>query len=317
MGEKLLDNLARALAEPMPRRRAVRVLGVALAGAAIPGLGSRVARAATAQAPPCNPNVETCCGPNERICWKDITSGSRDGYCCPAPAQFWSCGDKANGYKCINICPPDRQCGQICCPPKYKCSPRGCVQKGVCGPDITDALERALSRVKSEFASWSGTKRFAACANLVTLPGAAISWDVVELGPGGRERFARAHRPECSTCGFSVQVGRDCHYSGSVNYVVFGLMMRLCHDHFASSSVADWFSSEAMQELIYTYKNMTGTQAANFQAATEWALAGYQSRSVRPSPRGDRVEECQLCSKPYSGSGLTVRWTAIGNEYIR
>ena len=34
MGEKLIDDLARALAKPMPRRHAVRTIGVAVRGAA-------------------------------------------------------------------------------------------------------------------------------------------------------------------------------------------------------------------------------------------------------------------------------------------
>jgi hypothetical protein len=62
-----------------------------------------------------------------------------------------------------------------------------------------------------------------------------------------------------------------------------------------------------MLELIYIHKNKTGTPAANFQASNDWALAGYQSGSVMPIPRGDR-STCQPCSKAYSGPGLTVRW---------
>ncbi len=58
----------------------------------------------------------------------------------------------------------------------------------------------------------------------------------------------------------SVQVGKDCHYAGSVNYVVYGRMMRLCHDDFVKddSPIADWFSQEEMLELVYIHKNFTG-----------------------------------------------------------
>jgi hypothetical protein len=94
---------------------------------------------------------------------------------------------------------------------------------------------------------------------------------------------------------------------------VYGVMMRLCHDYLSKedSGFADWFSAEEMQELIYMHKslNPTLTESANLRASTEWALAGYHSGSVRPTPPGDRKEQCkQLCSKPYAGRGLTVRW---------
>ncbi|HUF01858.1 MAG TPA: hypothetical protein VMN35_05490, partial [Gaiellaceae bacterium] len=43
--ERFFDDLARTLAEPMPRRRAVRVIGASLAALAIPGVSPNVARA--------------------------------------------------------------------------------------------------------------------------------------------------------------------------------------------------------------------------------------------------------------------------------
>jgi hypothetical protein len=95
-----------------------------------------------------------------------------------------------------------------------------------------------------------------------------------------------------------------------VNYVVYGVMMRLCHDYLSKeqSSIADWFSRQEMLELVYMHKNKTGTPAANFQASNEWALAGYQSGSIRPTPPGDRGGCEAPCDKAYSGPGLTVNW---------
>lgn len=45
--ERFFDDLARKLAEPMPRRRAVRVIGASLVAVAAPGVAPRIARAAT------------------------------------------------------------------------------------------------------------------------------------------------------------------------------------------------------------------------------------------------------------------------------
>jgi hypothetical protein len=105
-------------------------------------------------------------------------------------------------------------------------------------------------------------------------------------------------------------LGKDCHYAGSVNYVVYGLMMRLCRDDLVKddSSIADWFTQEQMLEMVYIHKNLTGTQAANFQASNEWALVGYRAGSIRPTPPGDRKECKERCAKPYDGPGFTVRW---------
>jgi len=166
---------------------------------------------------------------------------------------------------------------------------------------------RSKTCVESRFEGWGSLKRNHACSSLVTLPGAAFSWDINQLTRGGRERLAARYRPKCSTCGYAVQVGGDCHYSGSVNYAVFGVMMRLCHDHYADDgpAVADWFSSNAMLELIYLYKY----DAANYQPSREWARAGYDSSSLSRIPRGDRPL-CGPCSKPHTG-GLTYRWLPL------
>jgi hypothetical protein len=125
------------------------------------------------------------------------------------------------------------------------------------------------------------------------------------LGPGGRERLTRRYRPKCSTCGFSVQAGGGCHYTGSVNYAVFGVMMRLCHGHYEGSTFADWFSRESMLELIYTYKH----DSANYQASNEWALAGYRSSAVMPSPPADRPA-CGGCATPFR-ERLTFKWLPL------
>lgn len=291
------------MARPMPRRHALRALGGAALGVWF-GRSARPGRAATAEHwchqevrahgwKFCQTESEACfpaCCPRERICSKG-ECGSNG--CCQ-----WSCCDPCNprGSR------PDGKGGCAPGPVSPDCGPKRC------GPDITNALEDALSNVRSAFSSWSNVQRYDACLGLVTLPGAAISWDIKELGPGGRENLMKQY-PGCGTCGNSVQIGNDCHYAGSVNYSVYGVMMRLCHDHLSreDSWISDWFSREEMLELIYIHKNQTGSQAANFQASNEWALAGYKSGSLRPFPPGDR-QDCKERCKRYDGPGLTVRW---------
>jgi hypothetical protein len=299
----------------MPRRRALRAIGGVVLGAAAPGALAGVARAATAA-----PKACTGCGvPHGAGCVLNKKCGEVPGapVCCKWPGYFGP-SKNTNGGLCAQagghgLQPPGGLA--CCCPTGTTCGhPPGevCVsKKKTCGPDITGALEAALSRVKAAFASWSGVRRYDACIGLVTLPGAAVSWDVRELGPGGRADFSKNY-PDCESCGNSVQVGSGCHYAGSVNYVAYGVMMRLCHDYLSreKSLIADWFSREEMLELIYIHKNLnwTLTQGANLAASNEWANAGYQSGSVRPTPPGDRPECKERCTKPYSGPGLTINW---------
>jgi hypothetical protein len=316
---ELLDDLARALTRPMPRSRVLRLLGGALASAAVSPLRPRLAGGATKRP------LDECDHPLR--CVGKKTCGLRDPKAGPSPIPVcnvaccddylpvcckWpgymgsfqvrngSCAVGGGGTVCC--CPAGYSCGE---PPKEQCRAK------VCGPDIADELTETLSRVKSAFASWGSQARYTTCLSLVTLPAGAISWDISELGPGGRERFADKF-PDCATCGYSVQVGRDCHYAGSVNYVAYGLMMRLCRDHLSKedSSIADWFTQEEMLEMIYIHKNLNThlKQGANFAASNEWALVGYRAGSIRPTPQGDRHDCKGRCSEPYSGPGFTVRW---------
>lgn len=277
-----LDELARSMATPVPRRRAMRVFGAALVALAWPVAAAKGAR-----------GTHDCPAQGLVLCQCPAANGLFFKLCC------WS--------KEACTCDIPRQA--TCCQYPKVWEGGKCVAK-VCGPDITDALLDALSRVKSAFAGWSGPKRYAACSSLVTIPAAAFSWDIRELGPGGRAAFTKQYAG-CDKCGNSVQVGNGCHYSGSVNYAAYGVMMRLCRDYLSKedSSIADWFTQQEMLEMIYIHKNQTGTQAANFQASNEWALAGYNnSGSLRPTPPGDR-KNCQAtCPKAYSGPGLTVNW---------
>jgi hypothetical protein len=357
---RFLDELARELARPMPRSRALRLVGGALvstAAAGVFGKSSTAARrprgAATRLAErvcyestsvetgcgymplifncprvdrpggePCGPGIPPdCCHAGERCCsdGPPRTPDTLPG--CPGgavrPDGYYCCLQSCECYKGA-CCPPggprgtDMQGHPICCDPGKDIRDGLCVEK-TCGPDITDELQATLARVKRAFGGWSGPKRYTACLGLVTLPAARFSWDIFELGPQGREKFAKKYQPECSTCGLTVQVGRDCHYAGSVNYVSYGLMMRLCHDDFVKddSSVANWFSQEEMLEMVYIHKsfNWSFSQGANFQASNEWALVGYRNGSIRPTPPGDRRNECkELCPEEYSGRGFTVNW---------
>ena len=100
--ERFLDDLARTLAEPTPRRGAIRVIGTLLAAIALPRFAPRLATAARPMrslAPPCPPGAARC----QQL---DEDRKTDHDYCCPYPQQQWQCGNKDNGYTCTNTCPP-------------------------------------------------------------------------------------------------------------------------------------------------------------------------------------------------------------------
>lgn len=97
--ERFFDDLARKLAEPMPRRRAVRVIGASLAALAVPGVSPRSALAGTARG---SGSAIVCAG--AQVCKRsDWKTGTFEEKCCPFPMQQWKCGG-ADGYVCIDTC---------------------------------------------------------------------------------------------------------------------------------------------------------------------------------------------------------------------
>lgn len=336
---RALDELARTLAQPMSRRRALRLLGASIAAVVGQGVRPFSARAAPrAIGYTCNPNVETCCGKDERVCQKDAPVPLNKGYCCPAPSWRWGCGSRANGYKCVDACGDDHlfPCtgrvadkfsgvNGVCCDDRIHatCNPDGkpllsgggsrpiCLPK-TCGPDISDALTAAIKRTRLEFATWSDAKRVVQCDSLLTPGIGQIGWEINELGPGGREQLARRSRPECATCTQNLSVQVDgCHYGGSVNYVIFGLMMRLCHDDYRDSVGparlrASYYSEGSMTTIISTYKALR--RAGNSDASVRWAKVGYNGWPSGSAPRAE-LPNCAPC--PNQVRRLTVRWLPL------
>lgn len=101
--ETFFDQVARTLAEPMPRRRAVRVIGASIAGLAVSGVSPRSARAAIVGGSDFGPSV--C--PGRQICSTYIDPNNwpagQKTKCCPFPRAQWRCGGP-DGWTCIDGC---------------------------------------------------------------------------------------------------------------------------------------------------------------------------------------------------------------------
>src|SRR5262249_25515278 len=126
-------------------------------------------------------------------------------------------------------------------------------------------------------------------------------------------------------CGSSVQVGNACHYAGSVNYVIFGVMCRLCYalydrlltemgkpswyesqwPYLILKATRDEFSRDGMLNMVDNYKGsgFTGfaTPSRTFAASSEWADFGYVgwTKDSVGTPSGDRSNCHPVCPQVY------------------
>lgn len=121
-----LDHLARTLARPMPRRRALRALGGTLVTAAVPG----VLRAAPARAHNAVGTLTTACNPSCR--------GEFPVKCvCPVPGGCYIGGCGAVGSTCCCQKGSDgKTAGAVACPPGTRCGRPGeqnCPCTNTCG----------------------------------------------------------------------------------------------------------------------------------------------------------------------------------------
>jgi hypothetical protein len=192
----------------------------------------------------------------------------------------------------------------------------------VCGPDVTPQVTAAIAKAKSKFGGWSQAKKEAQCDALDSLSTGALAWDIEELHANA---WILNYRPTCATqgatppCGSTVKVGTDCYYSGSPNYVIYGVMCKLCSDHFTSvgnQSGIDRFTQAKMLYWIDVYKGTgltgLGTPSGNFGPSNEWAIAGYNGWPGGSTPSGDRNNCTPTCPTPYSGRAFRVYWLPQG-----
>jgi hypothetical protein len=148
----LLDDLARTLATPMPRRRAVWLAAGALVAGALPGGRTRAAAAATNRAwttkagcgkggggIPCakqfGPHVSECCGPIDK-------SDPDSNYTCCPPGECWHHGTGRNSV--TTCCPPAYRCKGRCCSDGEKCVEGECTRcedEKVCGKSCCEDSE--------------------------------------------------------------------------------------------------------------------------------------------------------------------------------
>lgn len=114
MGEKLFDDLARALVEPVPRSRALRLLGGVLVATSLPGAAFARSRR------PARRTAFICYGKDgfggQQCCSGDTCCGKKQ--CCTGGQRCDPDGD------CVRCPKPDVICGPKCCPEGSTCCRR-------------------------------------------------------------------------------------------------------------------------------------------------------------------------------------------------
>ncbi len=117
MNDQRLDTLSRALAEPMPRRRALRVLAtgaLALLGTHRAG-GAADARVCRGSGEACDPSGRVACC-DGGCCGGDCcAAGERcaDGFCVPAVTKPVTCSAPCDPWQC-QTCGPEGVCVSTC-----------------------------------------------------------------------------------------------------------------------------------------------------------------------------------------------------------
>lgn len=186
----------------------------------------------------------------------------------------------------------------------------------VCGPDITQALKRTVARLERNFNTLPEETKNDACIAAVA-PTAMFSWDI--LGIHDRHEWIDRTHPTCDVGGpnSTVEVDGQCFYTGSVNYLLWGVMFRLCNK--ANPNVGPAvFSEDTMIEYVSSYKGgVPGvmSQSGNWGPSQWWAKAGYQGWPAAATPPGDRPKQKCRCPKELGqdfptndGSTFLVGW---------
>ena len=203
---------------------------------------------------------------------------------------------------------------------------------------------------------WTPDQRDEACNGIINLKTAATAWDIPELH---HQEWIEDYRPECATwttyprCGWftsdpdfqtdrqiadrSITIDNSCHLAGSVNYVIYGVMCKLCYDEYdrrygeavsrmaktplyhpfdllrASSDqdTMDTFRGQYTENMmlasVWAYKGhilFIRSASGNYEAAKRWASAGYNGwpgGATTPTP--DRAKCAVPCPLAYGSRG--------------
>ena len=161
------------------------------------------------------------------------------------------------------------------------------LRKCCCGPDITEALKATLNDVEDNFNKLSWLDTQSVCWTFITRRDGWVirpDWDIdplnaqfdaasrIVLPTNLANLCGHADSDNSDSCKATVTVDGECHYSGTVNYALFGKVSKLCNQWqpFMVERIRVWkiggnlFSKHPRPWPHRTYEN-----------ARAWANAGY------------------------------------------
>jgi hypothetical protein len=169
-----------------------------------------------------------------------------------------------------------------------------------CGPDVTQQVIDVLALLSARYISWSRDKRLKQCNALESRECAGSDWDVVELHNRGWLDTYAPCAAKAGPCKDTVHIDGTCSYGGSVNYVVFGAMCKLC-------DIPKWL----MEDMIWAYKGdvpFKHKASPNYGPSMDWARAGYDVWPAAPTPAGDRPGCNASCPTAYHDAPFQIHW---------
>lgn len=138
MDDQKFDELSKALAAPVSRRRAMKLVAATAGGTALSLIGPRTGSAARCRraGQPCRQSSDCCsrlCSDTTKRCVCPPPRVNERGNCV-CPQGTISCGNPPTEFS--PCCAPDLCCGnnQFCCPPQAPCSTCPSGQSTCCPP---------------------------------------------------------------------------------------------------------------------------------------------------------------------------------------
>jgi hypothetical protein len=215
-------------------------------------------------------------------------------------------------------------------------------KKFSCGVEVTDLIIGAINDTRSAFKSWNDDDKDDACDALVSMSTGDVAWDIIELHEEKLHHLLNFNYvPRCATpgtnpkCDASVTVQGGCHFAGSANYVLFGVMCRLCYDFNLArvknrGGMVPIYNDAGLRVMHFSESGMLGTislykrwgpwskvesQAANLQPSKEWAWAGYYGWPNVLTPDPDRDNCVTDCPHKAAFPKFKVSWYPKLNPY--
>ena len=185
-----------------------------------------------------------------------------------------------------------------------------------CGPDITKPLINTLARITNAYNLWSPEQQAKNCAALnvdsqlsaTGLSGGLGVWDIYDLRPDlGHPSIIADKLSTHGICRMTVAVDGKCYRHEEANYIMWGLITRLCDKSLT------WSNIKVRAYLLAYYIKNPEKRAFAFPGEADnkiaWSEAGYNGwPKTSASPPATRPECAPSRFAPYDESDVFISY---------